>query len=232
MHYWGASGGLWERRVSSRGISGSSYNWILAEFLSPAPSTRHRLQEYSPLHDTLTLYSTVVTICATPLFGHTVYVLSSVALRTGFICLWNITGCSLVAECVDCFVDVMGGAQSGTVTGVYPSTSVFPCQYHSTNAVYTFIHLPPTLYNVSLPALQFSSVSIIPPMLNTHSFTYHPLYNVYLPVLQFSPVSTIPPMLHTHSFTYHPRYIMFLSQYFSFPLSVSFHHCSILLLIL
>ena len=33
-------------------------------------------------------------------------------------------------------------------------------------------------------------------------------------------------MLHTHSFTYHPRYIMFLSQYFSFPLSVSFHQCS------
>ena len=37
-------------------------------------------------------------------------------------------------------------------------------------------------------------------------------------------------MLHTHSFTYyHPRYIMFLSQYFSFPLSVPFHQCSILL---
>ena len=65
--------------------------------------------------------------------------------------------------------------------------SVFPCQYHSTNAPYPFIHLPPTLYNVSLP------------------------------VLQFSPVSIIPPMLHTHSFTYHPRCVMFLSQYFSFP---------------
>jgi len=73
----------------------------------------------------------------------------------------------------------------------------FPCQYHSTNAPYPFIHLPPTLYNVSLP------------------------------VLQFSPVSTIPPTLHTHSFTYHPRYIMFLSQYFSFPLSVPFHQCSV-----
>jgi hypothetical protein len=31
----------------------------------------------------------------------------------------------------------------------------FPCQYHSTNAPYSFIHLPPTLYNVSLPVLQF-----------------------------------------------------------------------------
>jgi len=78
-----------------------------------------------------------------------------------------------------------------------PRTSFFPCQYHFTNAPYPFIHLPPTLYNVSLP------------------------------VLQFSPVSIIPPTLHTHSFTYHPRYIMFLSQYFSFPLSVSFHQRSI-----
>ena len=44
---------------------------------------------------------------------------------------------------------------------------------------------------------------------------------------EFSPISTIPPTLHTHSFTYHPHYRMFLSQYFSFPLSLSFHHCSI-----
>jgi len=90
--------------------------------------------------------------------------------------------------------------QSPTTHTIYcfsPSISVFTCQYHSTNVPYPFTHLPPTLYNVSLP------------------------------VLQFSPVSTIPPMLHTHSFTYHPRYIMFLSQYFSFPLSVPFHQCSI-----
>ena len=52
-----------------------------------------------------------------------------------------------------------------------PSTSVFPCQYHSTIAPYSFIHLPPTLYNVFLPVLQFSSVSTIPPLLHTHSFT-------------------------------------------------------------
>jgi hypothetical protein len=31
----------------------------------------------------------------------------------------------------------------------------FPCQYHSTIAPYSSIHLPPTLYNVFLPALQF-----------------------------------------------------------------------------
>ena len=91
----------------------------------------------------------------------------------------------------------ISGGQSGTVTGFSPSTSAFPCQYHSIKAQNQFTHLPPTLYNVSLP------------------------------VLQFSPVSTIPPMLHTHSFTYHPRYIMFLTQYFSFSLSVPFHQCSI-----
>jgi len=90
-----------------------------------------------------------------------------------------------------------GGGQSVTVTGFSTSNSGSPCQYHSTNAPYPFIHLPPMLYNVSLP------------------------------VLHFSPVSIIPPMLHTHSFTYHPHYIMFLSQYFSFPLSVPFHQCSI-----
>jgi len=86
-----------------------------------------------------------------------------------------------------------------TVLCFSPSTSVFPCQYHSTIAPYSSMHLPPTLYNV------------------------------FLPVLQFSPVSTIPPLLHTHPFFYHPRCIMFFSQYFSFPLSVSFHHCSILI---
>ena len=74
----------------------------------------------------------------------------------------------------------------------------FPCQYHSTIAPYSSIHLPPTLYNVSLP------------------------------VLQFSPVSIIPPLLHTHPSICHPHCIMFFSQYFSFPLSVPFHQCSIL----
>ena len=42
-----------------------------------------------------------------------------------------------------------------TIQYFSPSTSVFPCQYHSTNAPYPFIHLPPTLYNVSLPVIQF-----------------------------------------------------------------------------
>ena len=111
---------------------------------------------------------------------------------------------------------------------------------------------------VLLLTLQFSPVSIIPPLLHTHSSIYHShfimffsqyfsfpchyystiapysfihlsptLYNVFHLVLQFSPVSIIPPLLHTHSSIYHPRCIMFFSQYFSFPLSLSFHHCSI-----
>jgi len=84
-----------------------------------------------------------------------------------------------------------------TILYIHPSTSVSPCKYHSTIAPYTFIHLPPTIYNVSLP------------------------------VFQFPHVSTIPPLLHTHSFTYHPHYIIISSQYFSFPLSVPFDHCSI-----
>ena len=135
---------------------------------------------------------------------------------------------------------------------------VFPCKYHSTNAPYPFIHLPLTQYNVSLPVHLVSPVSTIPPMIHTHSFTYHPLYIMFLSnyfsfpcqydstiaqyplihlprmlcivsltALQFLPVIIIPPMLHTHSFTHHPGYIMFLSQYFSFPLSVPFHHCPI-----
>ena len=49
-----------------------------------------------------------------------------------------------------------------TIQCFSPSTSVFPCQYHSTNAPSPFIHLPPTLYNVSLPVLLFSpSVSFL-----------------------------------------------------------------------
>ena len=51
---------------------------------------------------------------------------------------------------------------------VLSRNSVFPFQYHSTTAPYSFIHLPPTLYNVFLPVLQFSPVSITPPMIHTH----------------------------------------------------------------
>ena len=52
----------------------------------------------------------------------------------------------------------------------------------------------------------------------------------FFPVLLFSHVSIIPPLLHTHSSIYHPRSIMFFFQYFCFPRSVPFHHCSMLIL--
>ena len=81
----------------------------------------------------------------------------------------------------------------------------------------------------------------------------------FAPSTSVSPVSIIPPLLHTHPSFYHPRCIMFFSQHFSFPcqyhstiapyssihllptlynvflpalqspLSVSFHHSSILI---
>ena len=93
----------------------------------------------------------------------------------------------------------------------------FPCQYHSTNAPYTFIHLPPTLYNVFLPSLQFPlSVSFHQCSINIHSYTTNAVY-CFSPRTSVSPDSIIPPMLHTHSFIYHPRCIMFFSQHFSFP---------------
>ena len=97
----------------------------------------------------------------------------------------------------------------------------FPCQYHSTNAPYSFIHLPPTLYSVFLPAHQFPlSVPFHQCSILIRSSTTH-VVQCFSPSTSVSPVSIIPPMLHTHSFIYHPRCIMFFSQHFSFPLSVS-----------
>jgi uncharacterized membrane protein (DUF485 family) len=103
----------------------------------------------------------------------------------------------------------------------------FPRQYYSNNAPYSLIHPPPTPYNAFLRALQFSPVSIILPLLHTHSFIYHPCC-----ILFFSQYFSFPLSvsfhhcyIHIHSSTTHT--ILFFSQYFSFPLSVSFHHCSI-----
>ena len=97
----------------------------------------------------------------------------------------------------------------------------FPCQYHSTNAPYSFIYLPPALYNVFLPVLHFSPVSIIPPMLHTRTMLfsqhfsfqcqYHstnaPFSSIHLPLMQYnflspstsiSPVNIFPTVLHTY----------------------------------
>ena len=111
-----------------------------------------------------------------------------------------------------------------------PTTSVFPCQYHSTIAPYSFVRLPPTLYNVFFP-----STSLFPCQYHStiapYSTIHLPLtlYNFFLSVIHFSPVSIIPPLLHIHSSVSHPHCIMFFSQYISFPLSVSFQHCSIII---
>ena len=81
-----------------------------------------------------------------------------------------------------------------------------------------------------LSSLSFRMPGFIPGSLHLGSVAGEvALRQGFLSVLQFSPVSIIPLLLHTHSFIYHPRCIMFFSQYFSFPLSVSFHHCSILI---
>src|SRR5215813_3133860 len=75
----------------------------------------------------------------------------------------------------------------------------FPCQYHSTIAPYSFIHLPPTLYNVFLPVLQFPlSVSFHHCSIFIHLSTTHTVQR-FSPSTSVSPVSIIPPLLHTHS---------------------------------
>jgi len=137
------------------------------------------------------------------------------------------------------------------------STSVFPCQYHSTIAPYSFIHLSLMLYNVFLPVLPLPSVSITPPLLHTHSSIYHPCSIMFFSQYFIFSISIITPFLHTHLFIYHPTVYcfshsaldfpcqfhlttapysfthlptaLFFSEYFGFSLSVSFHHCSILI---
>ena len=81
----------------------------------------------------------------------------------------------------------------------------FSCQYNSTNAPYSFIH---------------SST--------THAVQY------FSPITSVSPVSIIPPMFHIHSFIHSfnllppSLYNVFLPV-LHFPLSVSFHQCSMLI---
>ena len=105
----------------------------------------------------------------------------------------------------------------------------FPCQYRSTIAPYSFIHLPPTLYNVFLPALQFSPVSTIPPLLHTHPSIYHPHSIIFFSQHYSFPCqyhSTIAPYSSIHLPP--TLYNIFLPA-LQFPLSVSFHHCSFLI---
>jgi len=105
----------------------------------------------------------------------------------------------------------------------------FHCQYHSTSAPYSFIHLPHTLYNFFSPSNSVSLVSIIPPMLHTHSFIYHTHCIMFL-----SQHFSFPCQYHStnapYSFIHLPPklYNVFLPVP-HFPLSVSFHQCSILI---
>jgi len=116
------------------------------------------------------------------------------------------------------------------------------------------IHPPPTIYNVFLPVLPFSPVSIIPPLLYMHPSTTHavkcfsPSTSVF-PCQYHSTIAPYPSIHHLRRIMFFSQYFsfpcqchstfalypsiqhsnckMFFSQYFSFPLSVSFHHCSI-----
>jgi hypothetical protein len=52
------------------------------------------------------------------------------------------------------------------------STSDFPFQYHSTIAPYSFIHLPHTLYNVFLPVVLNTRVSVNTQEILRHTVCY------------------------------------------------------------
>jgi hypothetical protein len=68
------------------------------------------------------------------------------AIESGLLCptQWTSdcedTGLIPNKSCVIC------GRQSKAGTGLYPSTLLFPCKYHSTKAPYSFTCLSPTLY--------------------------------------------------------------------------------------
>ena len=92
-----------------------------------------------------------------------------------------------------------------------------PCQYHSPSAPYSFIYLPPTLYKLFLPVLQISLGNIIPPMLHTHSFIYHPrcikFFSQYFSFsCQYHSPNAPYPFIHLP-----PTLYNVFSQYFSFP---------------
>ena len=106
-----------------------------------------------------------------------------------------------------------------TVNGTQKLRNIFSCSSileRVPRRIYNFLFTLPK-WCINSTVLAFISEST----LNYKQFS--------LRVLSLSFVSIIPPLLHTRSFIYHPRCIMFFSQYFSFPLSVSFHHCFILI---
>ena len=60
-------------------------------------------------------------------------------------------------------------------------------------------------------SVSFHQCSILIPSSTTHAV------KCFSPSTSVSPVSIIQPMLHSHSFIYHPSSIKFFSQHFSFP---------------
>ena len=55
------------------------------------------------------------------------------------ICRWSLVGEAPFQS--QCFPSETYGILCGTGTGLYPSTSAFPCQYHSTKTTNTFINI-------------------------------------------------------------------------------------------
>jgi len=70
--------------------------------------------------------------------------LYSKSARVPYICRWSLAE-EAPFQSQGCPLDIYG-VQSGTGTAFYPSTSVFPCQYHSTKATCTFTDISPILY--------------------------------------------------------------------------------------
>jgi hypothetical protein len=93
------------------------------------------------------------------------------------IAVWNCRICATTKLHLQWFRGSLVSVQSGAGAGFYPGPSV---QYHSTIAPYSSIHLPPTLYNVSLPVLQFPlSVSFHHCSILIHPSKTHAVYCFY-----------------------------------------------------
>ena len=114
----------------------------------------------------------------------------------------------------------------------HPRCIIFFSQYFSFPLSVSFHHcsilIHPSIYHprcIMFLSQHFSfplSVSFHHCSILIHPSTTHA-------TIQFSPVSIISPLLHTHPSIYHPHRKIFSSQHFSFPLSLQFHHYSILI---
>ena len=94
-----------------------------------------------------------------------------------------------------------------------PNASVFPCKKHTTIALNSSIYIPPTLINIFLHVLQFSPVSIFPPMLHTHSTNYHQCTIIFFSQ-NFSFICHYHSTIAPHSFNHVPHilYNIFLAR--------------------